>query len=315
MPSSRLARTAAVAAAFLIASSAAALAQDGAAGAEAGATQNEKLAELEKEVRDNERDGLLLAEYGYELVRAGREDEGITALARAEAFEPDDPRVLLYSSRAYYTLERYQEAAIHALKVSDNPLASRGEQSEAYYIAGSSRLRLGDLTTATDLLRQATRLDPGYARAMMNLGLALYAQKRHTEGLSALQRAADRSPDDVEIQIRIADVFDAMGRHDASLPLRERVAKLAPDDRNAHVAVARAYLMEQRLEDAIAHYERACEIDSDNGTLQHALARLLIRADRYEDAVVAAERAIELGEDASNELEIAQSRVDGSSDS
>ena len=59
---------------------------------------------------------------------------------------------------------------------------------------GIEHWKRGELATAQEALRRATRRNPRYAGALSNLGMVLIECRRHHEGLELLERAVEVDP-------------------------------------------------------------------------------------------------------------------------
>ncbi|HEY0116323.1 MAG TPA: tetratricopeptide repeat protein [Allosphingosinicella sp.] len=112
---------------------------------------------------------------GGALERGGAWPEARTALQQAHRLAPAEPLVLNYLG--YAQLDRGENL----------------EESER-------------------LIREAVRLEPGNAAIVDSLGWALFRRGRVAEAVPVLERAAQASPADVEINEHLGDAYYAAGR-------------------------------------------------------------------------------------------------------
>ena len=184
-------------------------------------------------------------------------------------FDPDDGRTLYRLAIVDMQLGKTNaatEEAARALKLIREPLAgeyillaklydSQGDtaQSEAALRQAESRpdgvqaasvaraqikMSHGDLRGAETILRPITARYPGDLLPWVQLGLALGAQKRYQEALSAWQQALKISPNDPSVHLLSAQALHLMGRDSESLEQCRAVLVAAPDNASAQALMA-----------------------------------------------------------------------------
>lgn len=266
------------------------------------------LQDLEARVAAQPQDAEALAQYGLALVRAERQEDGLAALARAGTMAPDEPRVQLLRAQGFAAAGNSTLSSEIALKVASSPLASSKLRSEAHFTAAVAFVKAGLLKDAEKHFTEATTLDPSNAAAFLNLGVLYTSSDRQSSGVSALLTAAERAPDDWQIQRRVADLLDVVGETDATLPMRERAVALRPDDLNSRYQLAKALMSLRQPERAIEHMRKAVEIAPESGYARLSLAQLLVMREQVEEALVHARKAQELGmKEAAGVIEYAES--------
>ena len=132
-----------------------------------------------------------------------------------------------------------------------------------HWITGS----YGDPRRAEMIIRvckQATSLDPTYARAWALMALA-------------------------QTELRFWH-----GKAEDGLQTAERALELDPDSAEAHCVRARYLAEEGRFEEANAHLETALRLDPDSWEANHDAAMLVFRQGRFKDAIPYFERAAAL---------------------
>lgn len=98
-------------------------------------------------------------------------------------------------------------------------------------------------------------------------GARLLSQRRPGEAATALEKAADLLPDDVDVAINLAGAYILQRRYTKAIPILERAADLTPANPMIWTNLAAAYLGRLELSGpqqqtrAIAAYERALALD------------------------------------------------------
>jgi TolB-like protein/tetratricopeptide (TPR) repeat protein len=158
------------------------------------------------------------------------------------------------------------------------------------------------LDRAVMLFARAVELDPRYARAHLELGVAYSTKADYLAmgelralAVASLRRALDLQPDSVRAWRELGSVLDAMGDETEGFDALRRALALDPADAGALAAMARAlFIGRAQFDEAAAWYERALAANPRGGwyalQLSHcyALLRDFVRGE------AAARRAIEL---------------------
>jgi serine/threonine-protein kinase len=160
------------------------------------------------------------------------------------------------------------------------------------------------LDRATMLFERATTLDPRYARAYLELGVA-YATKADYLGMAdlrpraevSLRKAIELQPDAVRAWRELGMTLIGMGRDAEGFEAVHRALEINPDDAGALGSMARAlFIGRGRFADAATWFERALAANPNGGwyALQLSHCAALIRD--YARGEAAAHRAIALQE-------------------
>jgi len=254
---------------------------------------------LAEQVRQNPNDSVLLARYGLSLVKAGRSDEGLSALSRAVVTSPDEPEVLLLHSKGLLRTGHFDEAARDALKAVKSPLASQEQEAEGFSVAGFAKWRQGNVTAAEGLLRKSVAKDRSNPRPFFNLGMLLYSSGRRVEGTKYLEEAAQIAPKDLKVLRVLSDLYERQGQVDRALVYLERAARILPNDARLGAKIGVLYLTRGEAEKAISHFDRVVSLEPSNKDYHLAYATCLAKSGRLDEARRQAGIAEELGADIS----------------
>ena len=136
---------------------------------------------------------------------------------------------------------RDQRALIHVLVcLMILGLHTQTEQMRDYFrFLGGDTRRRGDLITATMAYRNVTEIDPTYASGFYRLGDLLYRQKKYEDAVAPLEQARVLDPDEWQMHLRAAQVYDALGRGPEAYAAASRVLQLKPDQSTAKKIASR----------------------------------------------------------------------------
>ena len=160
------------------------------------------------------------------------------------------------------------------------------------------------LDRAVTLFERAVRLDPAYARAHIELGVA-YATKAdylsmselRDRALSSLRRAVELQPESGRGWRELGWLLTAMGQDVEGMAAIRRALALDPDDATAYAAMARAlFIGSARFAEAADWYDRALERNPKAGWYALQLAHCAALLRDFDRGRHAAERAMELQE-------------------
>jgi non-specific serine/threonine protein kinase len=160
------------------------------------------------------------------------------------------------------------------------------------------------LDRAVTLFERAVGLDPSYARAHIELGVA-YATKAdylsmfelRDRALSSLRRAVELQPESARAWRELGWLLTAMGQEVEGTAAIRRALAIDPDDASAYAAMARAlFIGSARFAEAADWYDRALERNPKAGWYALQLAHCAALLRDFDRGRRAAERAMELQE-------------------
>lgn len=168
-------------------------------------------------------------------------EKGLAACDRATALAPDLPEVLVARARLFYTLKKYEEAAL--------------------------------------LARRAIERKPDCEGSWNILGRAYFASGRFEEAAALTERAIEANGDDYNVYMPYELSLERLGRKKESERVREALLKvlrqqleLVPEDVRARILLAAnlAYL-EQDADESIRHLQTAVALQpNDSRVLYNA---------------------------------------------
>lgn len=252
----------------------------------------EALPLLEQEVAAHPEDAGLAGEYGGWLAAAGRPEQALPWLTRADALRPSAQRALdLGALRLRLGDRAGAEADLR------RALALRPGLNAARVALGGLLLKKGETAEALELLKAAAASgsNEDRARALVRLGGAYLAAGRRAEAEKAFGEAVLFAPARPDVRLGIARAWlagDAKEDVRRALPVLARTMELAPDVPSVLAAVGRA--RERLGEDAAAAdaYERALRLDPTYHYARRRLIRLALGSRDFARARREAERLV-----------------------
>lgn len=177
-----------------------------------------------------------LVETGRRALEAGRHAEAIRSLEAAVKIEPGAAGIHSMLGRAY--LLDHQAKPAQASLARSAELGSQDPRTFLYM--GSAAWELGRPEDAEAAFRKALGSGSGASTliALQQLGRLLLWQGRPAEALDPLQRAAVLLPDEVDLQLQLAQALDASDKPAEALAAWRRAVTLAPELARARYGLA-----------------------------------------------------------------------------
>jgi Flp pilus assembly protein TadD len=157
--------------------------------------------------------------------------------------------------------------------------------------------RQGKVKEAIRHYEQALRLNPDYAEAHNNLGVALAGQGKLLEAIGHYEQALRIKPYHAEAHHSWGIALEQVGRVEEAIQHYEQALRLKPDYAEAQNNLGVALVKQDRLQEAIGHYEEAVRIDPDYALAHYNLGIALARLGRLREAIGHWEQALRLKPD------------------
>ena len=182
----------------------------------------------------------------------------------------------------------------------DKAIAARGDDAEAYYYRALCKQETHDASGAEADYREALELDGALVDAAINLGAMLLENaKRADDAIAVLARAAEKSPQESDLQANLAYAYRLKKQWDKSTATYEKALALAPPDRAApiHFAAGEMLVQAGRDEGAAKHLRLALTGYANDPRTLVTLAHLFAMSKAFGDCVKAFDSAIGLQRD------------------
>jgi len=238
---------------------------------------------------------------GTVLLRAREREEprrrAIEGVARARPAEPAAVDPQAFDLYVKGTRARYGGA----LEPKPAEYFARAIQKDSTYAPAYAGLALehmfdGDRPQARILANKALALDPTLAEAHMVLGLIRQFLDWDWAGAEAALREAIRLNEGyAEAHLELSMLLTRRGRFEEAIREAQRTLYMAPMAARFEIGIGEVYLYSGRYDDALTATNRALAIDSSNGGAYLVRAYAYSEQQRYAKASEAAAKCIALG--------------------
>jgi len=226
---------------------------------------------------------------------AGRMDDALTYLMRAQQFVPKAPR-LLYDLGIQEDEMRLYEDADRTLALAEqlNP-ADRN----VMYAVGRVKLDLGQLSPAEEKLRAYLKLQPNDAGAHYGLGRAYQLGLQFDQARAEFQRCIELQPVQTEAYYQLGDI--ELGQGNLAEAISDFGKTLARDPKHggALAGMGQAYFKQKQYVHAEEFLARAIAAAPEYETGHYYLGLTLARLGRKEDSERELELATKLADESS----------------
>jgi tetratricopeptide (TPR) repeat protein len=182
---------------------------------------------------------------------AGRDGSRQTSLQQQEL----DAAFALHTAGQYPEAERQYRRAIDALQESEGPSHSLQDGRSsilralticAHNLAHINAEHLDNLEEARHWFKEASRIEPTYARAYYNLGLALLKKNHLEEAIQQFSYDILLRPDAVEPLLHTAAAYYELGQHHDASSHALRAVAASPSSASTLSSAGRLLLLAER---------------------------------------------------------------------
>ncbi len=152
----------------------------------------------------------------------------------------------------------------------------------------------GDLTAASDRLRQALKIKPENTYVRLQLANVLSRQGRIEEAMQLCREVLRLQPDSVDAHFGLANLLQSQGELEDAIRHFELSVQLMPEVLESRIALGKTYASEKQWNKAIVQFQKATEIEPDAAEPHYQLARALQKIGQPNKAVSSYKRALRL---------------------
>lgn len=272
-------------------------------------------------------DGDALNLLGTGLLELGDSSAAVIYLERAARKQRTNVGVLANLAQAYFSCERYSDAADTYRKAARmapqephfqlglaGALAMQGKIEEAlpllkrladrhphlaqvWFNLGNAFRDRRQPEEAIAAYRRAVAIEPNYADAVNNLGSVYQSTLRFAEAEAQYRKTLAIAPDHVQARYNLASVVMDLGRFDEAETIARELLKRMPEWVMAYAALGAALGHQGRLLEARECQERAIAIAPDDRKTLESYAATLIETGRPLEGLRCFSRALAMGGD------------------
>jgi tetratricopeptide (TPR) repeat protein len=222
---------------------------------------------------------------GLSLLEMNQNAEAIPHLERAARDKPQDLTARFHLARAYYGVERYQDA-LENLEVVRK---KQSDDAETLYLLGRVFLKLS--LESYDRLKQH---HPEHYRIYQLLGENYDVQGLRGPAITNYRKALERNPKARGIQLRMAELYQAAGEPDKAHEAYRQELVINPTDAYAMYKFG-AFLLDQGKPDEAARYlENSVRADPQAAPARISYGRCLLEQNRLPEAIAQLQQAVKL---------------------
>ena len=137
---------------------------------------------------------------------------------------------------------------------------------------------------AAEAFKKALKADPGYLKARLNLGIALYRAGQLGRAEGVLKEVLDEAEDQRRALYVLGLVYRTQARYPEAAELFERVVSLDPQDHYSYYNLGVLYDKMGRAEEAVRAFRKVVKLSPRNTAAHYNLGRLLLKLGRKEEA-------------------------------
>jgi tetratricopeptide (TPR) repeat protein len=145
----------------------------------------------------------------------------------------------------------------------EQALKLQPDYAKAYYNRGLAYYRKGDYDRAIADFTQALKLQPDYATAYYNRGNAYYSKGDTARAIADFDRALKLKPDYAEAYTNRGVAYCSKGEYDRAIEDLNQALKLKPDYADTYINRGSAFAYKGDTARAIADYDQALKLKPD----------------------------------------------------
>ena len=168
---------------------------------------------------------------------------------------------------------------------------------DTLHLLGVIALQTKKHQLAAELMAKAIEVNPNFASAYSNRGMALRELNRLDEAVASYDQAIALKPDYADAYYNRGNALKGLRRLDDALASYDRALALRPDDAEAYFNRGHALQELKRLDDALASYDRAIALNPDYAEAYNNRGIALQELKRLDDALASYEKALALKPD------------------
>jgi Flp pilus assembly protein TadD len=146
----------------------------------------------------------------------------------------------------------------------EHAIDSTSNNYVAHYHLANVLMKKGRLDDAIAQFQKVIQIQPSYAQAQNNLGIALADEGNFSEAMTAYQAALQARPDFVEAYNNLGILLATTGKPDEALNQFEEALRIDPNYIKTHVNLARLLDQLGRREEAMAHLNEALRLKANH---------------------------------------------------
>lgn len=214
-------------------------------------------------------DTAALMQQGQTLYAEKKYDEAIDKFVEVATKDPKHWQAYLWAARAYIAKGKWFDAIANgrkAFELAPKDPAVLPVFAEALFGAGSAALASGRYAESVTHFLEFLKIEPGNARAWLNVGKAYLEQRQFKEALGALTQGLSQGGGAERAEL-LRGLLDggrqafAGGKNREAIDLLKEFIKYDKKDVSAYVNLAKAYWESGDLGSALETFQKVLKLD------------------------------------------------------
>ena len=164
-------------------------------------------------------------------------------------------------------------------------------------ILGASRAKIGMLDEAIDAYKKSVSLNPDFAEAYSNMGVALKNQDKLDESIEAFKKSILLKPNDADSYYNMGITLNHQGKVDETISAYKKAISLNPDFAKAYNNLGLVLQVKGMSDEAIEACKKAISLNPHHAEAYNSLGIALQDKGKSEEALEAYKKAISLKPD------------------
>lgn len=223
-----------------------------------------------------------LMKEGQQFYGEKKYDAAVDKFLVVAAKDPKYWQAYLWAARTYIAKGGWTDAIINGKKAFE--LAPKGQEvvpvfAEALFGGGSDALKNGRFPEAIGLFVDYLKLEPGNAKAWLNVGKAYLGQQQFREALGAFAQGLSQGNNAERAEL-IRGLLDggkqafAGGKYDEAIKLLKEYLKYDKNELSAYLNLAKSYWESGEIAAALDNFRQVLKLDPrDEEALRFLLRR------------------------------------------
>jgi len=189
----------------------------------------------------------------------------------------------------------YNQGQLKAVLLMANRLIIKYPDAIVFWnFLGAANKGLGRMVEASKAFKKVTKLNPNYAVAHYNLGIALQDEGSLEKSIMSYKKALTIKPDYVDAYNNMGNVFKDQGKLKEAIAAYNKAVVIKPNYVNAYNNIGNALRDQGKLEEAVDVYKKALAIKPDYTDAYNNMGNALRDQGKLEESIKAYNKALSL---------------------
>ena len=258
---------------------------------------NMALGILLKAEKLNPKDFIILTNIAYAYKEMGEKEKAIAYYNKV--LKHGDINTKKIAEEEIIKLKNTKIDENEKLKIQkDYNVSSNQLTAEDWFQKGYNSDEIGEYDNAILYYQKAIEINPDYAFAYINMGLAYGNKSNYDKAIECYQKAIEINPEYAEAYYKMGVAYVDKGNYDKAIECFQKAIEINPDDADAYYNMGIIYGWEKcSYVKAIEYFQKAIEIDPDDARAYKNMGLAYGNKSNYDKAIECFQKAIEINPD------------------